>query len=133
MTKEIECQTFLDDVSFLRIRNLTLRCVASAVEIACASEKNSRDVKQHHHNHQNNVGPVINGEVQEDDIGVTQCETFAKISDELLNLYKSLTANPPAQVPQVRVTCFINMFYVCRDFNIRFFACHSALSLLQDR
>lgn len=109
MTKEIERQTFLDDMSFLRIRNLTLRCLASAVEIACASDSNSRDVKQHHHNHQNNDGPVINGEVKEDEIGVTQYETFARISDELLNLYKSLTANPPAQVPQVRNTCSINM------------------------
>jgi hypothetical protein len=108
VTKEIERQTFLDDMSFLRIRNLTLRCLASAVEIACSSVRNALDVKQHHHNHQNNVGSVINGEVKEDEIGVTQYETFAKISDELLNLYKSLTANPPAQVPQVRDTCFIN-------------------------
>ena len=108
VTKEIERQTFLVDMSFLRIRNLTLRCLASAVEIACASESNSRDVKQHHHNHQNNDGPLINGEVKEEDIGVAQYETFARISDELLNLYKSLTANLPAQVPQVRDACFIN-------------------------
>jgi hypothetical protein len=133
VTKEIECQTFSDDMSFLRIRNLTLRCLASAVEIACASESNSRDVKQHHHNHQNNDGPVINGEVKEDDIGVTQYETFARISDELLNLYKSLTANPPAQVPQVSDTCFISVYYVCLDFSVSFFTCHSALSWQQDR
>jgi len=121
VTKEIERQTFLEDMSFLRIRNLTLRCLASAVEIACASESNSRDVKQHHHNHENNVGPVINGEVKEDDIGVTQYETLARISDELLNLYKSHTANLPAQVPQVRDTCFINMYCLCLDFNVSFF------------
>lgn len=133
MTKEIECQTFLDDVSFLRIRNLTLRCLASAAEIACASESHSQDVRQHIHNHQNNVGPVINGEVKEDDIGVTHHETFAKISDELLNLYESLTANAPAQVPQVRDTIFINTYCVCLDFNVSFVTCHSALSLLEDR
>jgi len=103
------------------------------VEIACASESNPRDVKQHHHNHQNNDGPVVNGEVKEDDIGVTQYETFARILDELLNLYKSFTANPPAQVPQVRNTYFIHMYYVCLDFNVSFFTCHSALSWQQDR
>jgi len=132
VTKEIERQTFLDDMSFLRIRNLTLRCLASAVEIACASESNSRDVKQHHHSHENNVGPVINGEVKEDDIGVTQYETLARISDELHSLYESITVNLPAQVPQVRDTCFINVYNVCLDFNVSFSNCHSALSWQQD-
>jgi hypothetical protein len=133
VTKEIERQTFLDDMLFLRVRNLTLRCLASAAEIACASESNSQDIKQHNHNHQNSVGPVINGEVKDEDISVTHYETFAKISDELLNLYKSLTANPPAQVPQVRDTYFVRMYYVCLDFSGSFFTCHSALSLLEDR
>lgn len=105
VSKEIERQTFLDDMSFLRIRNLTLRCLAAAVNIACASESNSPDPKPQHQHHQpNNEGPVINGEVKEDGIDVPRFETFVRISEELLNLYNSLTANPPAQVPQVRDT-----------------------------
>jgi hypothetical protein len=100
------------------------------VEIACASESNSRDIKQHHHHHQNNVGPVINGEVKEDEIGVTHYETFAKISDELLNLYKSLTANPPAQVPQVREIYFINVYSLCLESHVSFFACSAILHYL---
>lgn len=110
MSKEIESQTFLDDVSFLRIRNLTLRCLAAAVDIACASESSSPDPKQqhqqHHHHHSDNVESVMNGEIKEEEIGVPHYETFVKISDELLSLYESLTANPPAQVPQVRDTYF---------------------------
>jgi hypothetical protein len=105
VSEEIERQTFLDDMSFLRIRNLTLRCLAAAVNIACASESNSPDPKpQHQHHHPNSDGPVINGEIKEDGIDVPRFETFVRISDELLNLYNSLTANPPAQVPQVRDT-----------------------------
>lgn len=104
VSKEIERQTFLDDMSFLRIRNLTLRCLAAAVNIACAGESNSLDPKpQHQHHHPNSEGPVINGEVKEDGIDVSRFETFVRVSEELLNLYNSLTAIPPAQVPQVRV------------------------------
>jgi hypothetical protein len=107
VSKEIERQTLMDDMSFLRIRNLTLRCLAAAVDIACASESNSPDSKpQHQHHHPNDDGPVINGEVKEDWIDVPRFETFVRISEELLNLYNSHTANPPAQVPQVRNTHF---------------------------
>jgi len=123
VSKEIERQTFLDDVSFLRIRNLTLRCLAAAVDIACASENSSPNPKQqqqqqHQHNHPNNVGPFVNGEVKEDGIGVLRYETFVKISDELLTLYKSLTENPPAQVPQVRDKSFL--LILCRNFYFSF-------------
>ncbi|KAJ4445258.1 N-alpha-acetyltransferase 25, NatB auxiliary subunit [Periplaneta americana] len=99
VSKEIERQTFLDDVSFLRLRNLTLRCLAAAVDVACASESNSPNPKQHHH-HPNNVGPLINGEDKDEGLGVARYEVFVKITEELLNLYESFTTNPPAQVPQ---------------------------------
>jgi hypothetical protein len=104
VSKEIERRTFLDDVSFLRIRNLTLRCLVAAVDIACASESSSPDLKQqqHHHSHSDTFEPVMNGEIKDDGICVSRYETFVKVSDELLSLYESLTANPPAQVPQVR-------------------------------
>jgi hypothetical protein len=76
--------------------------LAAAVDIACTSESNSPDSKPHQHQHPNDDGPVINGEVKEDGIDVPRFETFVRISEELLNLYNSHTANPPAQVPQVR-------------------------------
>jgi hypothetical protein len=86
--------------------------LAAAVDIACASESNlpvpkQQQHQQHHHHHSDNVEPVMNGEIKDDGIGVPHYETFVKISDELLSLYESLTANPPAQVPQVRDNIFL--------------------------
>lgn len=100
VSKEIEHQIFLDDMSFLRIRNLTVRCLAAAVDIGCANESNSPDPKQQHHS--DNVEPVMNGEIKDDAISVPRYETFVKICDELLSLYESFTANPTIQVCQVR-------------------------------
>jgi hypothetical protein len=126
VSKEIERQTFMDDMSFLRIRNLTLRCLAAAVDIACASESNSPDPKpQHQHHHANDDGPVINGEVKEDGIDIPHLEIFVRLSEELLNLYNSYTANPPAQVPQVRDTYFYD-YYALIVFS-------PALAFLADR
>ncbi|XP_021913632.1 N-alpha-acetyltransferase 25, NatB auxiliary subunit isoform X3 [Zootermopsis nevadensis] len=98
VSKEIEHQIFLDDMSFLRIRNLTVRCLAAAVDIGCANESNSPDPKQQHHS--DNVEPVMNGEIKDDAISVPRYETFVKICDELLSLYESFTANPTIQVSQ---------------------------------
>ncbi|PSN43752.1 hypothetical protein C0J52_06409 [Blattella germanica] len=98
VSKEVEHQTFTNDVSFLRIRNLTLRCLAAAVDLTVAEENSPiPNRQQQHHHHTNNV---VNGEDKEDGLCGTRYEVFIKILDELLKLHKSFTEIPPSLISQ---------------------------------
>ena len=99
----------MDDMSFLRLRNLTLRCIAASVDLACAHESNSPNASKHHH-HTNNVGSVINGEDKEDGLSTTRFEILCKVTDELLNLHEDFAKKPPPQISQV-------IFSKILDFN----------------